>query len=290
MDEETRKVLEMVARGRITAEEAERLLETLERSRKPAEAALRPEVRNVRGRTVGAPEEQVVEAADVSRLVVEGEGGRLVVRGMEGPSVKVKGRAEVERNGDTLYVRAYYHNISVEVPGTISYIRASEDGGSVKVEDVRAEVDASSDGGNVSLKHISGGNIKVSADGGNASLSDISGGSVSVHADGGRIHLSDVRASEIGAYADGGNAVLDLGGIREGSVRIEVTGGRAELIFSEDAAFELLADVGLVTEFHSELTLEILERSLDHIHARFNGGGAVIKLEAEASVVKIRSR
>ena len=60
------------------------------------------------------------------------------------------------------------------------------------------------------------------------------------------------------------------------------------LAFSDQAAFELLADIDSSTRLHSDLELEMLKRTEDQIHARFNRGGATIRLDAECAKVVIR--
>ena len=285
MNEERMSILNMLADGKITSEEADELLRALGRGERqeepepvpqpaPAEVAVEPESSEAptgwkaHGWLAGGPDEQTLEAPGVIILIAEGEGGGLSIRGIEGTSVHIKGSAGVARSGETLRIWPS-DQVSIEVPKTIHLIRASEDGGTLSIEDVPADIEAEADGGDLSLRNISGGSVKASADGGS-------------------LHLSEIGATEIHASADGGSAVLELGGIREGDVHLEVSGGQAELAFSDQAAFELLADIDSSTRLHSDLELEMLTRTADQIHARFNRGGATIRLDAECAKVVVR--
>ena len=287
MNEERMSILNMLADGKITSEEADELLRALARGERqeepapvpqsaPAEAATETEPSEsetptgwkAQGWLAGGPDEQTLEAPGVIVLIAEGEAGGLSIRGIEGTSVHIKGSAGVARSGETLRIWPS-DQVSIEVPKTIHLIRASEDGGTLSIEDVPADIEAEADGGDLSLRNISGGSVKVSADGGS-------------------LHLSEIGATEIHASADGGSAILELGGIREGDVHLEVSAGQAELAFSDQAAFELLVDIDSSTRLHSDLELEMLKRTEDHIHARFNRGGATIRLDAECTKVVVR--
>jgi len=289
MNEQRISILTMLAEGKITPEEADELLRALERDERRAEPKSAPGAgpeptpaesetetessgpsmgQSVQGWIAGGPDEQTVESEGVIELIVEGAAGSLSIRGIEGTSTHIKGSAGVERNGETLRIWPS-DQVSMEVPKAVNRIRASEDGGNLSIQDVPADIEANADGGDLCLRNISGGRVKASANGGS-------------------LHLSGIQATEIGAAAVGGSAVLELGGIREGEVRLAAFAGQAELTFSDQAAFELSADINSDTRLHSELELEVLERTADHIHARFNRGGSRIWLGAQMSNVVVR--
>ena len=88
-------------------------------------------------------------------------------------------------------------------------------------------------------------------------------------------------STEVEASSVGGNIEVKMGKIVEGTVRLTAEEGRLNLWLDPESAFDLTMEpVGQDLDVHTDLPLEIVERSKRSLKARLNGGGAQITLSS----------
>jgi hypothetical protein len=244
----------MVADGKITSEEAERLLEALE-SRAPAED-VREQVRETAGAALGKIGEAIQQAMSFGEggfpvptpmAALFGRGGEMKGEPVEGAEdgielppdavveinttagdVLVRGGrtdgrmivhddedgVQVSREGDRFYVACMAADVEVELP-TVSELVLKHTGGDVEVEEVAADLTV----------RVSGGDVEVAGCRG-ALKGHILGGDVEVE---GTVTSLDLDCK-------GGDFELHGLALREGKHHIKHMGGDVDVFLTPDAS------------------------------------------------------
>ncbi len=296
MSEEQMQILNMLAEHKITADEAQRLLDALggpesdvaeakveQAMAKLGEAMSRvfsggtaAEWSEVAEPTVGEPvegAEEGFEMAPDSTLAVRVKGASVRVTQVdEGrtASVTSSGRraASVQRKGNTYFVIAGRGTGDVEV--TIPPVRSVElkvTGGNVRLDGVRADVDANVKGGNLEARGCAGG-FKARLMGGNADI-------------GGRVRSISLKCM-------GGSATLNDLHIVEGEHSIRNMGGSVSLVVSPEASLTVRTST-----FGGRVTSDVPAASESgrgpkhRAEYKFGGGAAVLNVKAFGGDVTI---
>ncbi|MCD6334891.1 MAG: DUF4097 family beta strand repeat protein [Candidatus Latescibacteria bacterium] len=189
------------------------------------------------------------------------EGGSIVLK-------TVTGRASLQSEGGNVYLSGVEGDIEV-----------NSEGGSVEGEDISGSLTLSTLGGEIILTQCTAA-VQVSSEGVTLRGSELSG-PLQFSAEGGDIQLENVTSTEIEASSEGGNIEVKMDKITGGSIRLTAEKGRVNLWLDPASAFDLTMEpVGQDLDVHTDLPLEIVERSERSLKARLNGGGAQIALSS----------
>ncbi len=178
MDESRITILRMIAEGKITVEEGERLLQALEHSEV---GAAEPEPERGDG-PFEDPFEQPrapyaaspgLEVPEGSTLEVRSELGKVMLLGTDEPTLRVEGAAtrhyDLSRKGKAIRLRTRRPDASllVHVPAAVARVRVKADVGEVAVRDLACkELQIQTDVGPVTavLPEIHEGGVRISSD------------------------------------------------------------------------------------------------------------------------------
>jgi len=307
MHEERQKILDMLSEGKITAEEAERLLKALPK-RRPGGAGRWPGLdwlASLFGLGAQCSEEQdwTLDGADVSSIKAETDNGAISLRGSDQDQVTVRAwkkvrapseeaakefaqqvQIHVERQGNEVHVYKEHPRpplgYSVSVRYEISCPRAVDvnlrtSNGAIKIHTVDGKVEAVTSNGAIELQ---GGT-----------------GKVHLHTSNGAIHLQDAEGY-VRAETSNGRIHASLGQLEEGvfstsngAIEIEVREGNAPLTAKTSNG---AIHVALPSDFsgqldakttngrvHSELPVSVTEGGKTRLVGQMGEGGeAVVKL------------
>ncbi len=287
MDEERMKVLQMLGEHRITADQAERLLDSLGRAggepmSARAEQAIGKlgeiigrvftgrhawdrEARQVEGEPVPEPGQGFALGSGDSLAVLATAGNVRIVQRDDAEVATVSspaGRpADVRRKGTTCIVRASIPpgDLDITIP-PIKSLDVKLSGGSARLEGVGADVRISVRGGNLAADGCTG-RFDVKCMGGSADIR-------------GRISGIDVKCM-------GGSIALNALHLVEGEHRVRAAGGEVDLTVSPGSSLTVRASVlgGSVT---SDLPVEREDRRGPRARAEYRIGDGRAFLDVKA--------
>jgi len=309
MSEERTLILKMLADGKITPEEAEKLLRALSGEpagrrgpRRPkrseeregdAKAVFRgigkvfDEFGNIVVDVVGQVKDslsgvsdilsgtegmQIVDVPAESKLILKHGGGSINLHSAEGEQLVINGAkrsCKVNLDEATTEITSLGGHLDVGMPQRLVDVEVKAGGGSFTIE-------------NLSLNRLS---AKVA--GGNLSINN-SSAKITASVIGGTIQMQGIQSEKLEAKSAGGGIKLNMGTLTSGEMSLSSAGGHVEITLARDSAFEV--DASMVGgQFESELELEIIESSPGHTKAKYNEGGASISLSSKGGNVRIKA-
>ena len=205
---------------------------------------------------------QAVEISEGAEVILSVGGGDAMVQGTDETILRIQGDAQqcqVSESDNQVKVSAGGTDVRVSVPKSVGSVRASVGGGDLSMEGLPAPLEVTIGGGDLSVRDV--GSVKAKVEGGDAHFSGISG----------NVEVQTVA----------GDIEVKMGKITERTIRLTAEEGRANLWVDPESAFDLTMEpVGQDLDVHTDLPLEIVERSERHLKARLNGGGAQIALSS----------
>jgi len=308
MSEERTLILKMLSDGKITPEEAEKLLRALSgepakrrgprRHRRPeeregdAKAVFRglgkvfDEFGNIVVDVVGQVKDslsgvsdilsgteglQIVDVPAESKLILKHGGGSVNIHSAEGEQLAIDGAkrsCKVNLDSAITEITSLGGQLDVGIPQRI------------------VDVEVKAGGGNFAIENISLNSLSAKVAGGNLSIAH-SSGKITASVIGGIIQMQDVRSEKLEAKSAGGGIKLNTGTVTSGEISLSSAGGHIEVTIARDSAFEV--DASMVGgQFESELELEIIDSSPGHTKAKYNEGGALISLSSKGGNVRIK--
>ncbi len=304
MNEEKMRILQMLSEGKISAEEAEELLEALEES-KEGQSSDQQEEKSKWTRPWGqerwafkkkgpkwtgigkgipfasegpfeGPTERTIEVPGETELQITTGGGDVKLSSTQKLALKLRAalhQCKINKGERRVEISAGGTDLELEVPPTISSLRLSVGGGDISVEGLSLSLKARAGGGDfrgVQLK-----------------------GAIEVHATGGDVKLENIDSPALEVATGGGDIDVTMGTVKEGRVNLRSVGGDVCLKLSPDSTFEVLMG-SLGGDIHTDLPLEVVEKSehrLQHrLKGRSGGGGAQISLSSKGGDVNLQSR
>lgn len=206
---------------------------------------------------------QTVEISEGAMVILTVGGGDAVVQGTDKTVLSVQGDAQqcqVSENDDQVKVSAGGTDVRVSLPRSVGSLRASVGGGDFSMEGLPVPLEVTLGGGDLSVRDAR--SVKAEIEGGDAHFSGITGN-------------AEVQSV-------GGDIEVKMSKIAQGAIRLTAEEGRINLWVDPESAFDLTMEpVGQDLDVHTDLPLEIVERSEQSLKARLNGGGAQIALSAE---------
>ncbi|RKY04614.1 hypothetical protein DRP77_03365 [Candidatus Poribacteria bacterium] len=288
MDEEKMMILRMLQEGRITPEEALKLLEALEKRR-------------------GFPTDKIGRVIEetfsyIGNLSSELRGFFETVFGPAGVSTSISipqaASLEIDHRGGNLRLRGVEEGRDLTLSGTARH-RYEVENGKVKLHTARGDAEVSvpahvselraeiRGGGLTALNLSIGGRVSMRCAGGSVEINGLRCSELELMVAGGGLSCSNLSVEAVRAAVAGGNLRADLGDLKSGRVEIDVTGGNVELKFGPSPAFSIEGEV-----IGGDLSLE---RELDQISregGRFSGsigeGGAEIKVSVRGGYLRIK--
>ena len=205
---------------------------------------------------------QAVEISEGAEVILSVGGGDAMVQGTDETILRIQGDAQqcqVSESDNQVKVSAGGTDVRVSVPKSVGSVRASVGGGDLSMEGLPAPLEVTIGGGDLSVRNV--GSVKAKVEGGDAHVSGISG----------NVEVQTVA----------GDIEVRMDKITERTIRLTAEEGRANLWVDPASAFDLTMEpVGQDLDVHTDLPLEIVERSERHLKARLNGGGAQIALSS----------
>ena len=304
MDEEKRKILQMLSEGKISAEEAEELLEALEESKKnriPGVAKEEPERRwpwDREGWPFGKKRpkwaliregglftgkvpfqgstERTIEVSEGTELQITVGGGDLKISRSQDPELKLRAalyRCKIDKDERRVEISAGGADLELEVPPAISALRLTSGGGDISVEGVSLSLKAKVRGGDFRGAQLEG--------------------AIEVHATGGDVKLENVDSPALEVASHAGDIDVTMGTVKDGRLNLRSLGGDVSLKLSPDSAFDVQIET-LGGEVHTDLPLEVAEKRKHRLRHRLKGslggGGAQISLTSQGGDVSLRNR
>lgn len=267
-----------------------------------------------------------VTLAPGGRLVVEADRGEVEIVGdsaMESVTYEAEGgRVDVGHGGDAARIEARAPRaLRVRVPQRASV--AFDGSASIRVRGIRGDVEADCGLGGIDVEDVEG-DVRVDAGLGPVRVARVRGdvevdagaGSVRLEAIEGRVTVDSgagsVRGSELHGevVVDSGAGAVELEGVGAGRVVVDSGAGHVRLRFTRSPAaparvdagtgrivLELAPDVAADVELYSRRgvvdvkappSLVEIERGRGVFRGRVNGGGQLIRVEAEFGPVELR--
>lgn len=303
---EIAKILEMLKEGRLTIEEAERLIKAVSESKEKEHkkeskwhgpdfqdfaqeigqafesiqvgkfldnvaTKIKSSISTGFDTTAGTYVDKSIDATGIDKLKVKHAGGNITVYKTDASEFTIKGMLRTSKVEEgILTLSSGGGNLSVGIPST--------------VKDV--EVEAGS--GNATINNIKLEKLKSETTGGNLSISDVSG-SISASAIGGNIDMTNVKSTELYAKSIGGQIRLIMGDLSEGKITLDSTAGGVNFFTDENSAFDLDAEI-IGGSLESNLELEMLENGPVKYRAKYNDEGASVLVKVRHGDVEVGKR
>jgi len=315
MSEERMLILKMLSDGKITPEEAEKLLRAIgggpgeerpPRPPRPPRGPGRPgehegdakaifkgigkvfdEFGNIVADFVGHVKDSV---SGVSDILSGTEGLQIVDVPAESRLILKHGGGSINihsAEGQQLVIDGAKRSCKVNVDEATIDITSLGGQLDIGIPQVIIDVEVKAGGGNFNIENLSLDGLSAKIAGGNLSIAN-SSGKITASVIGGTIQMEGVQSEKLEAKSAGGGIRLNMGTVTSGEITLSSAGGHIEMTVARDSAFEV--DASMVGgQFESGLELEIIESSPGHTKAKYNDGGASISLSSKGGNVKIKA-